>query len=85
MITEKNLSRNNDRERYHKHHCKCQRHQPYAAGPPKNCTAAVCAAPAEKPATQNNETEQQHHAVSNPYRHGLAEDEQVIKNDKRPA
>src|SRR4029077_20780545 len=49
---------------------------------PRTVTAAVCAAPAEKPATQNYQTEQQHHAVSNPYRHGLAEDQHMLKNDK---
>jgi hypothetical protein len=82
MIAEKNLSRKNDRERHNNHHCKRQRHQPYAAGPSKNCTAAICATPPEKPATQNYKTEQEHRAVSNPYRYGLAEGEHMIKNDK---
>ena len=81
VFAEKNLNRNNDRERHNNHHCKRQSHQPYAAGPAKNCTAAVYAAHAEKPATQNYETKQQRHAVSNFYRHGLAEDDHMIQND----
>jgi hypothetical protein len=56
VATEKKLSRHDDRERYDRHHCKRQRHRPYAAGPPKNCTAAVCTASTEKPPSKNCET-----------------------------
>jgi hypothetical protein len=81
VIAEKKLDGKNDCERRNKHQGKCQRHQPYIAAPSKNCTAAVRAAFAEKPATQREETEQQHHDVCNPYRHGLTERKDVIKND----
>ena len=82
QIAEKNLDRHNDRERRNNHHCKRQRHEPYPAKrPPKNCTD-VEATPPEKPATRNYENEQQQHAVSNPYRHKLAEGEDMFKNDK---
>lgn len=56
VVGEKNLNRHNDRERYNKYHCKHQRHQPQATGPPKDCTLAVRAAPAEKPATEDDLT-----------------------------
>lgn len=68
QLPEKNLSGS---QRHNKHDSKHQRHQPYAAAPPKNCTAAVRPPLAEKPATQSEETEPQHHDVSNPYRHRL--------------
>src|SRR5262249_5836520 len=82
MFSEKDLSWKNDRERHNNHHGKRERDQPYPASPSKTRTAAVHAARAEKPATQNDENEQQHHSVYNPYRHGLVEREHVIKNDK---
>jgi len=82
VCAEKKLSRKHDRERHNNHHSKRGRDQPHAAAPPKNGTAAVHAALSEKPATQNDETEQQQHGVNNPYRHGLVEREHVIKNDK---
>jgi hypothetical protein len=81
VIAEKNLNWDNDRERHSNHHCKRQRHQPQATGPTNNCTPAVRAAPAEKPTTQNHETEQQQHAIPNAYRNRLAEDEHVINDD----
>src|SRR4029450_2083178 len=81
VVGEKNLNRHSDRERHNKYDCKHQRHQPQATGPPKDCTLAVRSAPAEKPATQNHETEQQQHAIPNPYRDRLAEDEHVINDD----
>src|SRR5882724_252381 len=80
MVAKKNLSGNNDRECYKNHHCKRQRHQPNAARPPKKCAAAVCAAPAEKPSTENYETERQYQAVSNPCRHRLAKNKHMMKN-----
>ncbi|PYL58145.1 MAG: hypothetical protein DMF31_09605 [Verrucomicrobia bacterium] len=49
---------------------------------PKKITAAVHAARAEKPATKNDENEQQRHGAYNPYRHGLIEREHMIKNKK---
>src|SRR5207247_10311226 len=82
VFTEEDLSWKNDRERHNNHHSKRERNQPYTAAPPKKGTAAVHAARAEKPATQNDENEQQHHDVYSPYRDGLVEREHVIKNDK---
>src|SRR6516162_3742167 len=81
LFAEKNLNQNNDYECHNNYHCKCQCHQPQATGPPKKCTAAISAAAAEKPATQKYETDQQHRAVSNPYRHGLTDNEDMINND----
>lgn len=82
VFTEKDLSRKNDRERHNNHHSKRERDQPYAAAPPKKDTPAFHAARAEKPATQNEENEQQYQDVYNPYRHGPVEREHVIKNEK---
>jgi hypothetical protein len=64
VFAEKNLSRKNDRERRNNHHSKRERDQPHAAAPPKKGTAAVHAARSEKPATQNDENEQQQHACT---------------------
>ena len=82
MLTEKDLSWKKDHERHNNHHSKRERDQSYAASPPKKGTATVHAARAEKPATKNDENEQQHHDAYNPYRDGLVEREHVIKNDK---
>jgi len=82
VFAEKNLNRKNDRERHNTHRSKRDRDQPYAAAPPKNGTAAIQGARPEKPATQNDENEEQHHGLYNPYSDGLVEREHVIKNDK---
>ena len=49
---------------------------------PRRIPRAVHAARSEKPAAQNDENQQQHQDVYNPYRDGLVEREHVIKNDK---
>jgi hypothetical protein len=82
MFAKKNLDLENDRDRHSNHHSKRDRDQPYAAAPPKDGTAAIHAAYAEKPTTQNEENEEQHYRVNNPYSHRLVECEHVIKNDK---
>ena len=83
MFAEKDLSWKNDRERHNSHHSKSERHQPYPASPTQeDYRCGSCRARAEKPATQNDENEQQHHGAYNPYRHGLIEREHMIKNKK---
>jgi hypothetical protein len=82
VFTEKDLSWKSDREHHNNHDSKRQCNQPYAAAPSNKGTVAVHATRAEKPATQNEENEQQHHDMCHSYRGGPGECEHVIKKEK---